>query len=406
MGLTEGELAARAGATVEQLARLTRLGIIFRSEGEQPFEPGAIQRVRLAEAIERSGIPLEDLATVIGQGHLSLSFLDLLFADPVPFSGRTYQELCRDTGLSPELVALIHQAAGLPPPQMGDPVREDDAAMFPMAQLVMSIGLSEANIARVLRVYGDNLRRIADAEAQFYHTYVEEPMLSSGMSEAQMRDLATQMSAQLLPITNQLIFWLYHRHQEHGIIEHLVEHIEAALDAAGVAPPRQADPPAMCFLDLTGYTALTEERGDEAAAELASSLAGLVQEASQRYGGRPVKWLGDGVMFHFRQPGPAVLSALEMVERTPHAGLPPAHVGLSAGPVVFRDGDYFGRTVNIAARLAARAGPGQVLVSEEVVRLAGRHALGFEALGPAELKGLSQPVELYRAHRAPAAGET
>ena len=123
----------------------------------------------------------------------------------------------------------------------------------------------------------------------------------------------------------------------------------------------------MCFLDLAGYTRLTEERGDRAAAALASSLADLVERVSLPHGGQPVKWLGDGVMFHFKRPGQGVVAALEMVERTRQAGLPPAHVGLHAGPVVFQDGDYFGRTVNLAARIAGHAGPGQVLVSDQVV---------------------------------------
>jgi adenylate cyclase len=397
-GLSEEELAARSGASPDEIRTLVEIGIIFRGEGAEPYETGAIQRVRLAQAIGRSGIPLEDLARAIEQGHLSFSFLDLLFAEPVPFTGRTYEQLSRDAGLSMDLVERIHEAVGLPRPSIHDPVRQDDATMFPLAGLARSMGLSDANIARTLRVYGENLRRIAEAESQFYHAYIEEPMLSSGMSEREMRDLASQMSMQLLPATDELIAWLYHRHQEHSIIEHLVEHVEAAMDVAGVAAPRDARPPAMCFLDLTGYTALTEERGDDAAAELAASLAGLVQEASQRRGGRPVKWLGDGVMFYFKEPGSAIVSALEMVRLTPDAGLPPAHVGISAGPVVFRDGDYFGRTVNIAARISAQAGPGEVLVSEEAVL--GANAIDgvrFEIVGPATLKGLARPVVLHRA---------
>jgi adenylate cyclase len=399
-GLSEADLVARSGASAEEIRRMVEAGIVLEGEGNEPFDTGAIQRVRLAQAIERSGIALEDLGKAIAQGHLSFSFLDLLFAEPVPFTEQTYEELCLDRGISARLVERIHEAVGLPRPAMKDPVRQDDAAMFPIVQLAMSMGLSDPNIARTLRVYGENLRRIAEAEPQFYHTYVEEPMLASGMSERQMRDLASQMSTQLLPVTDQLIAWLYHRHQEHYIIEHLVEHVEAAMEAAGVGGRREAKPPAMCFLDLTGYTALTEERGDDAAAELAATLAGLVQEASQRHGGRPVKWLGDGVMFFFKEAGPAVVSALEMVRGTPEAGLPPAHVGISAGPVVFRDGDYFGRTVNLAARISAKAGPGEVLVSEDARREASAaDGVRFEVVGPAELKGLARPMVLHRALR-------
>ncbi len=76
----------------------------------------------------------------------------------------------------------------------------------------------------------------------------------------------------------------------------------------------------MCFLDLTGYTRLTEERGDEAAAELAETLAALVRRLSQEHGGRPVKWLGDGVMFYFQDPAEGVLAALDMVEGVATAG--------------------------------------------------------------------------------------
>jgi len=156
----------------------------------------------------------------------------------------------------------------------------------------------------------------------------------------------------------------------------------------------------MCFLDLAGYTRLTEERGDRAAAALATSLADLVEQVSLPHGGQPVKWLGDGVMFHFRQPGRAVVAALEMVERTPQAGLPPAHVGLHAGPVVFQDGDYFGRTVNLAARIAGHAGPGQVLVSDQVVAECGDGTVTFEPIGPVPLKGVADPVPLHRAARS------
>jgi class 3 adenylate cyclase len=85
----------------------------------------------------------------------------------------------------------------------------------------------------------------------------------------------------------------------------------------------------MCFRDLTGYTRLTEERGDEAAADLAARLATLVRRSAQEHGGMPVKWLGDGVMFYFREPGDAVLAALEMV--AVRQGLPLAHVGSTPG---------------------------------------------------------------------------
>jgi adenylate cyclase len=154
-------------------------------------------------------------------------------------------------------------------------------------------------------------------------------------------------------------------------------------------------PPAMCFLDIAGYTRLTEERGDEAAADLAARLAHLVRRSSQEHGGTPVKWLGDGVMFYFREPGDAVLAAVEMVTVVRSHALPPAHVGIHAGPVVFQEGDYFGRTVNIAARIADYARPGEVLVSQEVVDAVDGEAVTFTEIGPVELKGVPETLRLY-----------
>jgi adenylate cyclase len=112
-----------------------------------------------------------------------------------------------------------------------------------------------------------------------------------------------------------------------------------------------------------------------------------------------VKWLGDGVMFFFREPGAAALAAVEMVEVVGRRGLPPAHVGIHAGPVIFQEGDYFGRTVNLAARIAEYARPGEVLVSQEVVDAADAAAVSFVEIGPVELKGVPGTIRLYTARR-------
>lgn len=117
------------------------------------------------------------------------------------------------------------------------------------------------------------------------------------------------------------------------------------------------------------------------------------------YGGRPVKWLGDGVMFHFPGPEPGVVAGLDMVEGVVAAGLPPAHVGLHAGPVVLQDGDYYGQTVNMAARIADSARPGEVLVSQAVVDASSRSQVAFTDIGSVELKGVSGLVQLHSSRR-------
>ena len=388
--VTGAELAARARVAPELVERLVELGIL----GPAPYGLGDVRRARLAAACERAGLPLEGIGAAIADGRLSLAFLDLLSLAGRALTGTTYAQLCAQEGLPMELVRRVHEASGLGRPQPDDPIHPLDRDLLASAQLGRMLGLDDGVLIRIARMYGENVRRIAQAEPEFYHDHVEAPLLASGLDERQMREAASQMSDHLAEVVQRLLLALYARHQERYTIEHLVEHIESV-----VTERRPQRPPAMCFLDLAGYTRLTEEQGDQAAAELAATLSVEVERAARDHGGTPVKWLGDGVMFHFKRPGQAVVAALEMVERTGQAGLPEAHVGLHAGPVVFQDGDYFGRTVNLAARIAAHAGPGQVLVSDEVVAECAGGPVAFEPIGPVPLKGVAAPVPLHRASR-------
>ena len=200
-------------------------------------------------------------------------------------------------------------------------------------------------------------------------------------------------------VSERAVVAMYHLQQTRAWTGGIIEEIERMLAAAGLHS-RLEHPPAMCFLDITGYTRLTQEQGDAAAADLAATLAGVVQRTSVRHGGRAVKWLGDGVMLHFPNPEHGVVAALEMADAVVDAGLPPAHVGLHAGPVIFQEGDYYGSTVNVAARIAAYAQPGEVLVSQAVVDASGEAAVAFRDVGPVELKGVADAMRLYAASRS------
>jgi adenylate cyclase len=189
---------------------------------------------------------------------------------------------------------------------------------------------------------------------------------------------------------------MYHAQQARAWTANIIEGFEQMLAQAGIHS-RLERLPAICFLDISGYTRLTQELGDDAAADLASTVALLVQRNSVQHGGKPIKWLGDGVMFHFADPGPGVRAALEMVAALADAGLPPAHVGLHAGPVLFQQGDYFGQTVNLSSRIADYARPSEVLVSQAVAEASSEQGILFGDIGPVELKGVSGSVHLLRA---------
>ncbi|HYF11107.1 MAG TPA: adenylate/guanylate cyclase domain-containing protein, partial [Actinomycetota bacterium] len=171
----------------------------------------------------------------------------------------------------------------------------------------------------------------------------------------------------------------------------------AALEAAGVRSRSPRGVGAAVFADLTGYTSLTEEAGDATAAEVSLTLARLVSEVAPRHRGEVVKMLGDGVHFHFREPIDAVRASLEIVRTVRSYGLPPAHVGVNAGPMIYDEGDYFGRTVNIAARIAAEASADQVFVGDAVTRVVQPDGFAFREVGAFELKGIAEPVTIFEA---------
>ena len=398
-GLSRQEVAQRAGVDPDYLDRLVELGILTPGAGDA-FWPGDALRARWLHSLERAGVPLEGLAAAVRDGALSFSFLDVPAFDRFAgLSATTFQQLSAQTGIPLELLMVVREAVGFAEPRPLDHVHDNELSVVPLLQLQLSKGFRPVVIERWLRVYADSLRRIAETETAWWNSEIVMPLVASGTAEAEMLEAQADLGSQMAPLTDQALLAIYHGQQEHAWGQGFVELVEGALEAAGLYR-RLERPPAVCFLDLTGYTRLTEERGDAAAADLAARLATLVRRAAQEHDGTPVKWLGDGVMFYFREPAAAVLAALEMAEVVGRQGLPPAHVGIHAGPVVFQDGDYFGRTVNLAARIAEYARPGEVLVSQEVVDAAAGGPLTFTEIGPVELKGVPGTLRLHTARRS------
>jgi adenylate cyclase len=390
------EAAERAGVSLDELSRLVELGIIAPGEGDR-FSSGDVRRAGLTQSLQAAGIPLEGLAATIKGGGISLDFLDAPVYERFSLlSDVTFQQLSDRTGVPPQLLTVMREATGSAPPSPEDLVRDAELAIAAFIEAQVAAGFRPIAIERLLRVEGDGLRRIAETEADWWRTEVIEPALAAGMNPDEVS--ATDLSTQLTVLAEASMVAMYHAQQTHAWTSNIIGGMEAMLAAAGLYS-RLERPPAMCFLDITGYTRLTQERGDEAAAALAATLARLVQRTSVQHGGRPVKWLGDGVMFYFPNPGSGVVAALDMVDGVAGAGLPPAHVGLHAGPVIFQEGDYYGQTVNVASRIAEYARPGEVLVSQAVVEASEGAGAAFTEIGPVELKGVAGAMRLHSAHR-------
>jgi adenylate cyclase len=390
------EVAERANVPEDFVRRLVAVGALPREEAE--LGPREVQRARLLHSWEAAGLSVETIVALVERGALSLAFLDApVMATPERLD-RSYEQLAADRGVPVALVQALHQALGFAPPEPAGRAGEDDLTMLDVAEMFRGAGVGDEATLRLLAVYADSVRRIAKAEADYYEANIERRLRASGLDERRLMELGTRLSDRAVPLLERTLFMLYRRHREHVWTEHAINHVEEALEGSGLQQ-RVPQPPAICFVDLTGYTQLTEERGDEVAARVAGRLASLVNDISRSRGGRPVRWLGDGGMFHFREPWTAVIAGLDMVERAPAVDLPPAHVGIHTGPVISQDGDVYGRTVNLAARIASYAQAGQVIVSEETAHRCGHHELRLEPLGPVDLKGVAKPLPLYQAFR-------
>ena len=395
---TRAEAAARAGVGEEELSRLVELDIL-RPDAEDRFSEGDVRRVGVVRSLVSAAIPLDLLADALRGGDLSLDFIDdpaySLFAS---LTGETFQELGARTGVPVELLMAVREATGSAPPAPGDRVRVDEMTILPLLQFQLAHGYRPITVERYLRVLGDSLRRVAETSGDIWRSEVLEPLFAAGYSAADIGAASAQVSEGMDVVDQAAVLAIYRAQLAHVWMANIIGGTENILSKAGLHR-RLEHPPAMCFLDISGYTRLTQERGDAAAAELATKLARLVDRTSVRHGGRAVKWLGDGVMFFFPSPGPGVVAALDMVAGVAEAGLPPAHVGLHAGPVIFQEGDYYGQTVNVAARIADYARPGEVLVSQEVIDAAGGAEVTFREIGPVELKGVAGAMRLHEAHR-------
>jgi adenylate cyclase len=395
--LTGDEVAERAGTTPEHIALLAKLGILEPASGTYPRRD--VLRARFVLGLDAMGIDPNAVADALASGDLTLGYVEIGGRRP-PRSNRTFAELSDEIDIPFGTLERIYVAFGLPRPTPDELVREEDVPLMRFIPVLVGAGLNEGDVLRLARVWGDSARRVAQFQSHYLHHSIEEPFRQRGLRdnaafEAALREVGVRSGRS----GEDLLGWLYRRHSEVFETEHLFDHVETALEDAGVhrKEPRQVE--GCVFADLSGYTRLTEESGDEEAARVSLKLAELVNEIASHHRGTVVKMLGDGVHFHFKDPSDAVMASLEIVERVEPAGLPRAHVGVNAGPMIYDEGDYFGRTVNIAARIASQAGPAQVFVGKDALPHVTPSGFRLAEVGAFELKGIAKPLILYEALR-------
>jgi class 3 adenylate cyclase len=409
--LTLSELAREADTTAARIERLVEIGAIKPSD-DGSFSRGDVLRATLVEAFEQAGIGLDHIELGIAERLMAFDFADLLYRVPGPRSTRSFAEFVAAQGERGRLVPPILAAMGLVQPDPDRPITIEEEELLAAFLAAWDIAGDDIR-SRAARIVGDASARIAEGWVGLFEEAVPGLSADREMTVDELIPQTVVPASRLAALVYPLVTWLIGKHLELTQNQLNIEAIEQALVRRGLVPARLPDPPAIVFADLAGYTRLTEDLGDESGARTALRLAQLAVDVAHGRDGRLVKLLGDGVMLHFGRPVDAASAALDLVDVVTAAGLPPAHVGIDAGRVIARDGDYFGHTVNLAARISARAGAGEVLASADLVAALGSAdqrspsadgpvPIVFGSIGRVELKGIAEPVELFRAHRGPA----
>jgi adenylate cyclase len=385
------EAAERVGVTPATLRRWAQAGVIPEVDGKGVWTRAAVAHARIVARLRRRGHRLEQIREAGRQGRLAYGYIEEIFSTPEHVV--SIKDASKETGLSTDQIERFWMSLGLPAEGL-ERLTEDDVEALRYVASVLEAGFPLVAFLQLLRVYGQALAQIADAEVRLFHLYVHEPLMREGVPGLQMAEEMEGLARDLLPLASPLMDYMHQRYLGHFVEQDVVGHMEAELEEdenSALGRVRVA----IGFADLAGYTRFTEEEGEE---EALSSVERFVEGVSSSLpeDARVVKTIGDEVMLvgHDVQAlvDWAVGFAGEWEER------PEPRIGIHFGTALYRDGDYYGREVNLASRIVARARGGEVLVSDAVVdAVRSSSDLGFEGIGQVKLKGFDEPRQLCRA---------
>jgi adenylate cyclase len=388
-GLSTEQAAERAGVSAATLRRWVRDGVIPHYEGE--WSTRAITHARIVSRLRERGHSLAEIRRATEEGRLAFGYVEELFSDDDD-RRYTYDEAAGETGLEPALIERIVATLGISPMHI-DTLTEDDLQLLRYVSAVLTAGLPLVAMLQLTRVYGQALARVADAEVRLFHMYVHEPLMRSGASGLETAEEMLTLTRTLLPIASPVMDQVHQRYLQHFIEQDVVGHMESDLDGDSLDLGRLRV--AIAFADLAGYTRLTEEEGELEAVDAVERFVELV-EMTLPEDARVIKTIGDEVMIVGSDPAWLTDWAVGFQRLQSERPLP--RIGLHYGVALYRDGDYYGRDVNIAARVAARSAGGEVLVTRPVVEVGGPH-LTFERIGEVRLKGFSESTEIFLARQ-------
>jgi adenylate cyclase len=385
--LTLQQVAESAGVAPTTVRRWVKGGLVPAYEGS--WSPAAAAHVRMIARMRARGHTLDQIRKASESGQLATAHIEDLL--PMAEARYTLKEAAKATGLKPELIERFLKAISVGILST-DAISEEDMQWLRYVATLLDVGLPMPVLLQLARIYGQALTQIADAEVRLIHMYVHEPLMRAGMPAMAMAEEMEGMAKEALPFLAPLMDYLHGRFLRHFMEQDMIGHMES--DLHGPAPELGRTWATFAFADLSGYTRLTEERGEKEAVGVVERFVAAVEQTLP-IGARVIKTLGDEVMVVAADPVTLTEWAVDFQAQMPK-NPPQLRMGIHYGEALYRDGDYYGREVNQAARVVARASAGEVLVTRAVVTQAnGVDGLHFKLIGEVGLKGFAEPIELF-----------
>jgi class 3 adenylate cyclase len=389
------DLAERTGESIDDVERWYAAGLFDDSS----CSAAAVERVRLIGALERHGIDLETIAEAMrNHDDVVNEFTKRLTSDP-PVLVSPNDELAA-SGLAEDVVERVVRAGNLED-ALQSPTADDVAALQTIKTVVES-GFPADALIQLIRVYSDAMDRIADAETRLFHLHVHQALRDSGLSGAELTATRDSISDQLEELIEPTLVYFHRkawqRAMRYDFVIHMLEEIGVEVADSTHGQLMRA----VLFVDLSSFTPLTSVMGDVTAADILERFSVAVRQVVRQHDGMVVKQIGDGFMLVFLDVISAARAADALNRRlSTEAQFPAIHGGIHYGPVLYREGDYVGTTVNVAARLLAEAGRHETVLTAAARRQAGELPnIAFHPIGSHHVKGVDEPLELYRLESA------
>lgn len=301
----------------------------------------------------------------------------------------TAVDVARQAGMDYEMAQRLNRALGFPDvDETTVQFNDRDVDVLRGLKTLVDMGIPFNELISVARVYGQSLAAIADAETRLFRKYLVEPLYEQGKSTQEVEDRLDPIVQIQLDVLGRALDYVHRRHLSMALQNLTTE--------AGPAVGDEGEKVAIGFVDLVDFSRLADELHGTELGEVVDKFEDLVVDATNSPKVRIVKMIGDAAMIASRDPKALLDAALKIIEKVEQdESLPQARAGIDFGDALPLAGDFFGRPVNIAARIVAFALPGTTVVSEAMLDQLGPETVETSNIGSHRLKGVGR-VKLFK----------